>query len=254
MSSATAPTGIENARQLLQTARHAVVFSGAGLSTPSGIPDFRSKGSGMWERFDPMEVASLTTFRTNPQKFWDWKRPLMLSIWDAQPNAAHFALAQLEAAGFIQAVITQNIDGLHQRAGSRRVFPVHGSVDQMTCLHCQKYYPSRNFEDVLRTTQDMPRCPACQTILKPDIVLFQEMLPRDIWESAEKHCTRADVIFVVGSSLEVWPASSLPELAVEAGAKLVIINLSSTHMDDRAAVCLPVDVAQALPAIAAGLI
>jgi NAD-dependent deacetylase len=201
-----------------------------------------------------MEVASLTTFRSDPQKFWDWKRPFMLTIWDAQPNAAHTALAQLEAAGIIQAVITQNIDGLHQRAGSRHVLPVHGSVDEMVCLHCHKKTPSRDFEHLLRAGQEMPRCPACQRVLKPNIVLFQEMLPSDIWESAERHCARADVILVVGSSLAVYPAAYLPEMAVEAGAKLILINFSATHLDDRAEVRLPMDAAAALPAIADGLV
>lgn len=245
---------VAQARTLLQNAHHAVVFSGAGLSTPSGIPDFRSQGSGLWERSDPMKVASLTTFRLRPQDFWDWKRPLLLAIWDAQPNPAHTALAQMEAKGVIHAVITQNIDGLHQRAGSRCVLPVHGDVNQMTCPRCRRQMPSREFEGLLRSGSDMPRCPACQAILKPDIVLFEEQLPQDIWKAAERHCAQADVILVVGSSLAVWPAASLPELAVENGAKLILVNLSATHLDADAAVLLPVDVALALPAIAEGLV
>jgi NAD-dependent deacetylase len=251
--SPTPAADIASAQALLQSARHAVVFSGAGMSTPSGIPDFRSHGSGLWQHSDPMKVASLTTFRLHPQDFWDWKRPLLLSIWDAQPNAAHIALAQMEARGYLKALITQNIDGLHERAGSRCVLPVHGTVDQMTCRRCHKRIPSRDFEAQLRAGREMPRCSVCQTVLKPDIVLFEERLPQDIWETAESHCSQADVILVVGSSLAVWPAASLPELAVENGAKLIIVNLTPTHLDQAAAVHLAADVAVALPAIAEGL-
>ena len=254
MTSAPASTEIESARHLLRHARHAVVFSGAGISTPSGIPDFRSKGSGMWETIDPMEVASRSTFLNDPKKFWDWKRPLLLKMWDSRPNLAHTALAQMESAGFVRAVITQNIDGLHQRAGSHQVFPVHGSIDEMVCLNCRCRFPSRMFESLLRAGKEMPLCSNCRHVLKPDIVLFQENLPPKTWEAAEKHCTRADVILVVGSSLEVWPAAHLPEIAVENGAKLIIINLSATHLDPRAAIRISLDLAQALPAISAGLI
>lgn len=254
MTSALASTDIESARQLLRDARHAVVFSGAGISTPSGIPDFRSKGSGMWESVDPMEVATRSTFLSNPQKFWDWKHPLMLKMWDARPNPAHKALAQLESAGYVRAVITQNIDGLHQRAGSHQVFPVHGSIDEMVCLGCRSRFPSRMFESLLRSGSEMPTCKNCRQVLKPDIVLFQENLPAGVWEASEKQCARADVIMVVGSSLEVWPAAYLPEMAVDNGAKLIIVNLSATHLDSRATILLQSDLALALPAITAGLV
>jgi NAD-dependent deacetylase len=242
---------IELARKLIREARHLVAFTGAGISTPSGIPDFRSKGSGLWERFDPMEVASLTTFRTAPTRFWDWKRPLMRQIWQAQPNPAHFALAQLEAQCRLSAVITQNIDGLHQRAGSRAVFELHGTVDTMTCPACRIQTPSSHYRKLIEESDEIPRCDTCGGIMKPDVVLFEENLPPRTWHAAEEHCGRADVILVAGSSLEVWPAATLPEMAVSNGARLIIANLSPTFLDSQAQVLLPFDVAEALPLISA---
>jgi NAD-dependent deacetylase len=257
---------LDKAADLLRSARHAVAFTGAGISTPSGIPDFRSQGSGLWERFNPMEVASLRIFQTHPERFYDWLRPLLQGIWAAQPNPAHMAIAQLEAAGILKALITQNIDDLHQRAGTKTIYEVHGSLRSMTCAHCQKTYPSQQFQTALageipeeptappvRTPAGgtapggLPYCPVCKRVLKPDITLFGEMLPIDTWQQAEAHCQQADVILVVGSSLEVWPAAALPELAVENGARLIINNLSTTHLDSSADVLLPGDVAEVLP-------
>jgi len=241
---------IDYAREIIRQARHLVAFTGAGISTPSGIPDFRSKGSGLWEQYDPMEVASLTTFRNHPERFWEWKRPLMLKIWDAQPNPAHQALARLEANGRVRAVITQNIDGLHQRAGSQNVLELHGSIESMSCPGCARKYPSLQFRPLLEQGRDFPRCPVCQRILKPEVVLFEEMLPRGTWQAAEEHCARADVILVAGSSLEVWPAAQLPEMAVSHGASLILVNLSPTYLDTRAEVLLPLDVSEAIPQLA----
>ncbi len=243
---------IEAAAGLLRSARHAVAFTGAGISTPSGIPDFRSQNTGLWERFDPLEVASIEVFRSRPEKFYGWIRPLLQGIWAAQPNPAHIALAQLEAAGKIQAVITQNIDDLHQRAGTRNIYEVHGSLRSMTCSRCGMTYPSDQFQAQLKGEEGdhrdgMPHCPNCGRILKPDITLYGEMLPFDIWSEAEEHCRRADLMIVAGSSLEVWPAASLPQLAVENGARLIINNLSPTYLDPQADVLLPLDVASALP-------
>jgi NAD-dependent deacetylase len=244
---------VSRAREILRGARHAVAFTGAGISTPSGIPDFRSKNSGMWERFNPMETASLTTFRTNPQRFWDWKRPLMLQMWAAQPNPAHLALASLESCGLLKAVITQNIDGLHQRAGSAAVFEVHGTINTLHCPHCRRRWPSLEFKPVLEIEGAMPLCPADHTVLKPDVVLFEEPLPQRVWEDAEAHCDRADVMLVVGSSLEVYPAGYLPGIAAGHDARVIVANLSSTYIDANAAVLLPYDVALALPAIVENL-
>lgn len=249
--SETRQADLQSAARLLREARHAVVFTGAGISTPSGIPDFRSANSGLWERFNPMEVASIQVFRTNPERFYDWLRPLLRDILNAQPNAAHLALARMETAGVIKAVITQNIDDLHQRAGSTHVYEVHGSLRTVTCPTCKKTYSSLQFREIVQQKNGMPRCPDCNRVLKPDITLFGEMLPADVWIEAEDHCRRADVVLVAGSSLEVWPAAALPDLALENGAKLIINNRTETHLDQSAAVILRGDVAEVLPEIAA---
>lgn len=244
---------IERARDILSKARHAVAFTGAGISTPSGIPDFRSKGCGMWEKYSPMETASLTAFRHDPTRYWDWKRPLMLGSWNAQPNPAHYALARLEAAGLLKAVITQNIDGLHQRAGSKTVLEVHGTIETMTCPACKQQYPSLQFRPALEQPGGIPKCPQDGTILKPDVVLFEESLPLKTWKLAEEHSGAADVMFVVGSSLEVYPAGYLPGIAAGHGAKVIIANLSPTYMDSEAQVLLPADVAETLPVLVEGI-
>jgi NAD-dependent deacetylase len=249
------PRELERAAAMLREARHAIAFTGAGISTPSGIPDFRSQGSGLWERDNPMEVASLRIFQTRPERFFQWLHPLLGSIWAAQPNPAHLALARLEAAGLLKAVITQNIDDLHQRAGSRAVYEVHGSLRTMTCSRCRQSYPSEGFAAALAarpavSSEALPRCPGCQQVLKPDITLFGEMLPMQTWEQAERHCRQADALLVAGSSLEVWPAAALPELAIESGARLLINNYSATHLDRQADALLRGDVAEVLPALA----
>ena len=244
---------LERAAALLRAARHAVAFTGAGISTPSGIPDFRSQGTGLWEKDNPMEVASLGVFQSRPERFYNWLKPLLLSSLNAQPNPAHLALAQLESAGILKALITQNIDDLHQRAGSQNIYEVHGSLRTVTCPRCQETFSSEQFREKLVTaasiSEGMPRCPACALVLKPDITLFGEMLPAETWQEAEAHCQQADLVLVVGSSLEVWPAAALPQLAVENGARLIINNLSPTPLDNSADVLLPANVADILPAL-----
>jgi NAD-dependent deacetylase len=243
-------SAIATAAAILSEARHAVAFTGAGISTPSGVPDFRSKNSGMWEKYDPMEVASIGSFRATPARFYDWLRPLLHLSLTVAPNPAHTALAQMEEAGILKAVITQNIDDLHQRAGSLNIYEVHGSLRTMTCPGCLEVYPSGQFLTLVQEGKELPRCPRCKKVLKPDITLFGELLPQDTWEAAEEHCRKADVVLVAGSSLSVWPASALPEMGVQNGARLIINNLTPTHLDSSADVLLPVDVAEALPRIA----
>jgi NAD-dependent deacetylase len=250
MSDASLQAALRKAGLLLGAARHAIAFTGAGISTPSGIPDFRSKNTGLWERFDPMKVASISVFQSQPEHFYGWLRPLLREIWRANPNPAHIALAQLEKAGLLKAVITQNIDDLHQRAGSQHVYEVHGSLRTLTCPKCAATYPSETFRQALTAADEMARCPRCQQVVKPDITLFGEMLPGATWAAAEDHCRQADLVLVVGSSLEVWPAAALPEMSADNGAALIINNLSPTHLDQRADVLLPLNVAEALPEVA----
>ncbi len=240
---------ITQAARLLRDSRWAVAFTGAGISTPSGIPDFRSARTGLWQRLDPMEVCTLDTFHHAPERFYDWFRPLVRQMAQAQPNAAHYALAELEQACILKAVVTQNIDDLHARAGSKTIREVHGSVRTFSCLTCGRTYPQNEIQPLLLQTEDLPRCAACGNILKPDIVLFGEALPGDTWENAVEDMRRADVVLVIGSSLEVWPAAALPEAAAKIGTDLILCNLSPTRLDSQASVCLPMDIAVSVPAL-----
>jgi NAD-dependent deacetylase len=244
---------IDRAAEILRVARHAVALTGAGVSTPSGIPDFRSPHNGLWSTVDPLEVATIYAFRENPARFFNWIRPLALTLRDARPNAAHLALAQLERAGIVHSVITQNIDGLHQRAGSTRVAEVHGHVREATCLGCYCVVPAETYLAPLIADGEMPRCPQCGGVLKPNTTLFGEALPAQAMLAATQAARRCDVMLIAGSSLEVAPAGDLPELALAHQARLIIVNLSDTHLDSRADVLIRGDVAEALPQIAARL-
>ncbi len=233
----------------IKRARHLVALTGAGISVPSGVPDFRSAGSGLWQKDDPMQVASLSTFRRRPEVFFNWLRPLAEKIQAARPNAAHLALADLEAKGFLQTVITQNIDDLHEKAGSRNVIQVHGSAQKMSCGACRKTYPSQDFTQSFLVEKSLPRCPICGNVVKPDIVLFEEMLPEQAWMKAVQQSTQADVMFVIGSSLTVTPAGNLPYYTLEHGGKLLINTIQTTPLDSEASVILRLDAAKVLPAI-----
>jgi NAD-dependent deacetylase len=241
--------GIRCAADILKASRYGVVLTGAGISTPSGIPDFRSSEGGLWERYDPFEVASLTAFRYRPQKFYDWLRPFAHTIYQAQPNPAHVALARLENSGFIHLVITQNIDRLHQRAGTKNVLEVHGSLETMTCAGCFHQVDADPYAQAFLQDGTIPKCPRCQNVLKPDIVLYGEQLPHRTWLKAVEACKNCDLMIVAGSSLEVLPVASLPMRAVENGAHLIIINRSATYLDVRADVVFGEDVAEIIPLI-----
>ena len=241
---------IRQAAEILAASQHAVALTGAGHSTPSGIPDFRSPGSGLWTQVDPMEVASIYGFRRNPQAFYNWIRPLAKQMMEAQPNAAHIALADMERDGVIKAVITQNIDELHRKAGSQRVLELHGSVRQATCIRCGQQVPTAEMWPAFVASGDIPRCLVCQGILKPDVVLFGELLPMDVLMETQHEADCCDVMLVAGSSLEVYPAAELPLRAWQHGATLILVNYEPTEMDSHAAVVIHEDVAVALPQIA----
>jgi NAD-dependent deacetylase len=241
---------IERAAELVQRANSAVVLTGAGISTPSGIPDFRSVDNGIWEKANPLEVASLTAFRLHPERFFAWIRPLLKECLAAAPNAAHIALSALEKAGYVKSIITQNIDGLHQKAGSQFVYEIHGSLDTLTCVHCYRVDDAAAYIGPFITSGTIPRCPDCSHILKPDVILFEEQLPINIWQAAKKAIQNCDVLIVAGSSLEVMPVAGLPYDALSNGAKIIIVNNSPTYIDERAAFIFSNDVAEVLPAIA----
>ena len=241
---------IARAAVLLREARYAIALTGAGSSTPSGIPDFRSPGSGLWEDVDPMEVASIHTFRQHPEAFYDWMRPLVTTLLAAQPNPAHLALAELEEGGWLEAVITQNIDDLHQRAGSREVLELHGHLREATCIRCYQVLPTGELLDDFLASGKVPRCPACGGVMKPNVVLFGEQLPVVAVNAAMAHVRQADLMLIAGSSLEVVPASWLPLRVHERGGRLIVVNLTPTYVDDVAEVVIHADLAQVLPHIA----
>lgn len=241
---------VDYAAELLRKAKRAVVLTGAGISTPSGIPDFRSEGTGLWSRDEPLEVASLSTFRTAPEKFFQWFRPLASQIFDAQPNAAHIALAELEKAGRIQTLITQNIDALHHKAGSRQVIEMHGTLRTLSCTQCFQQVESHGYLKPFVEHGQLPRCPRCNGLLKPDVILFGEQLPQQAWYEAQRACRQCDLMIVAGSSLEVLPVAGLPMQAIDRGAHLIIVNNTPTYLNVRADFVFMDDVADILPLIA----
>lgn len=241
---------IARAAALLRGAHYAIALTGAGSSTPSGIPDFRSPGTGLWERVDPMEVASIYAFRRNPDAFYAWMRPMVMTLLMAEPNPGHLALAELEAGGWLKVIITQNIDDLHQRAGSREVLELHGHLREATCIRCYRVLPTKELLDDFLASGEVPRCPACGGVMKPNVVLFGEQLPAMVVNAAMKHVRQADVMLIVGSSLEVVPASWLPLQVCEHGGRLIVVNLTPTCVDDMAEVVIHADLAQVLPLIA----
>lgn len=251
MNSKTLSKSLEKAASLIQGAKFAIALTGAGSSTPSGIPDFRSRGSGLWTRNAPMEVASLTAFRKQPERFFDWLRPLATHLLQAKPNPAHLALARLEKQKYLNTIITQNIDGLHQRAGSDNVLQVHGSLGTLTCIGCYQQFNSNGFVEPYIETGTLPICEACGNYLKPDVVLFGEQLPAEIWLKARRTAEACDLMIIAGTSLIVSPVAHLPERAQKNGAKIIIINFSSTYMDKKADIVIPGDVAEILPELAA---
>jgi len=237
------------AAELVRKARRIVVLTGAGISTPSGIPDFRSEGTGLWSRDEPMEAASLLTFRTSPETFFRWFRPLAGRIFHAQPNAAHEAIAELERAGIMVTVVTQNIDGLHQKAGSKKVFELHGTIRTLSCTQCFKRFDSPPFLQAYIDEGVIPLCANCNGILKPDVILFGEQLPQSAWMEAQRETHQADLMLVAGSSLEVLPVAGLPMQALDRGAHLIIINNTPTYVNVRADIVFMDDVAVVLPEI-----
>ncbi len=240
---------IARAAELFSQSEYAVALTGAGHSTPSGIPDFRSPASGLWDQVDPMAVASIFAFRLHPQDFYDWIRPLARTMLEAQPNPAHYALARLEAAGLLQAVITQNIDSLHQKAGSQRVHEVHGHMREATCIRCSQVVPSDALLEEFLDGDQVPHC-ACGGVMKPNVILFGEQLPLDVLTAARQDTTDCDLMVVIGSSLTVEPVSDLPSMALGHGARLIIVNYEPTYLDRRADVLIHADLAEVLPRIA----
>ena len=246
-------TGRDSARrlaELLVQSERTVALTGAGISVPSGIPDFRSPGSGLWERVDPMEVAHIDVFRRDPERFWAFYGQRFHTLEHKRPNRAHELLAELEHTGLLQAVITQNIDGLHRRAGSRELVEVHGTIAHSSCARCGNSYPLAEVRArQLADGRGVPRC-GCGEPLKPDVVLFGEYLPAGVFERAEKLAEQADLMLCIGSSLEVYPVAELPLRTLARGGQVAIITRGPTPLDGRAASRLDGDVVNELEALA----
>jgi NAD-dependent protein deacetylase/lipoamidase len=217
---------------LIRERQPCVVLTGAGVSTESGIPDFRSP-TGLWAHLDPLEYASIQAFRSDPEKVWSFYAPRFSMLTDAEPNDAHRALADLERLGFVRAVVTQNIDLLHERAGSTEVVEVHGSIRTSTCSGCGETYP---LADVLERLErnGAPRCASCDAVLKPDVVFFGELLPEEAIDRAFELAGEAKLMLVVGSTLEVQPVAGLPLETLSAGGALAIVNQGPTALDGMA--------------------
>jgi NAD-dependent deacetylase len=237
--------------ELVRTRQPCVVLTGAGVSTESGIPDFRSP-TGLWAQVDPMEYGSIEAFRRDPVKVWSFYKPRVAMLTEAEPNPAHAALAELERAGFVQAVVTQNIDLLHERAGSRDVVEVHGSIRTSTCPGCGEQYPLQRVLELLADA-DAPACDSCDGILKPDVVFFGELLPPTAIDRAFELARSAGLLLVVGSALEVYPVAGLPLETTGAGGEVAIVNRGPTAFDDRASLRIEGSAGEVLPAVAAAL-
>jgi NAD-dependent deacetylase len=215
---------IREAARLLAEHRNAVVLTGAGISVESGIPSFRG-AQGMWAKYDPMEYATLHAFMKSPRKVWEMLSEMLSVCGDAAPNPAHAGLSSLEKTGFVRAVITQNVDGLHQAAGSRRVIEYHGNMEELICVYCWKRYPTRE----RWTPGTAPLCD-CGEILKPNVVLFGEPIPWLAQEQAEEEARTCGVLLVVGTSAQVSPACDIPRIAKESGASVIEINPEPTSL------------------------
>ncbi len=237
--------------ELIRRRQPCVVLTGAGVSTESGIPDFRSP-TGLWAQVDPMEYGSIDAFRRDPVKVWSFYKPRVAMLSEAEPNPAHEALAELERLGHVQAVVTQNIDLLHERAGSGDVVEVHGSIRTSTCQSCGERYPLERVLGLLEEA-DAPACPACGGILKPDVVFFGELLPRGAIDRAFELARSAGLLLVVGSALEVYPVAALPVETIGAGGELAIVNRGATAFDEEASLRIDGSAGEVLPAVVAAL-
>lgn len=241
----------ERLAELLRDASSAVVLTGAGISVPSGIPDFRSPGTGLWQNVDPMEVAHIDAWRRDPDRFWEFYGQRFASLRAVEPNRAHAIVVELERRGLVRGVITQNIDRLHRAAGSERVVEVHGSIEWSRCMQCGGRVSLDHVADLLTTGTGAPECAACIAPLKPDVVLFGELLPEAPIGEAQALAAAADLILCIGSSLTVHPVAALPGLTRAADGRIALVTEGETPYDGEAEVRLRGDVVDELEAVLA---
>jgi NAD-dependent deacetylase len=234
--------------ELIGESRCTVALTGAGVSVPSGIPDFRTPETGIWANVDPMEVAHIDVFERDPARFWSYYRPRFNSLGDKRPNAAHESLAELERRGLLEGIVTQNIDRLHRAAGSSNVVEVHGSIETSSCTRCAASFGLEEV-DGLFDESGVAVCPTCASPVKPDVVLFGELLPESAMARATQLAERADLMLCIGSSLAVYPAAGLPRLTLERGGRLAIVTKGPTPYDDEAELKLDGEVDDELRAL-----
>ena len=242
---------LQSARRLLTRSRRAVAFTGAGVSTASGVPDFRSPG-GIWSRYRPVTIQEFRASEEARRRYWLYKKETYADFARARPNAAHAALARLETEGRMLGVITQNIDGLHQDAGSRNVVELHGTNRRWECLGCGRTGPAAEAQERLLAGEDVPECRHCGGLMKAATISFGQALRPEVLEAAFALARRADLLLVLGSSLVVYPAAAIPEAVAAQGAPVVIINREPTPLDALAAVALRGEVERLLPALLDG--
>jgi len=243
---------VERLAGLIGESSCTIALTGAGISVPSGIPDFRTPETGLWANVDPMEVAHIDVFERDPARFWSYYRPRFQSLGDKRPNPAHEALAELERRGLLEGVITQNIDRLHRVAGSETVVEVHGSIETSSCTRCAESYGIEQV-DALFDADGVAVCAACGGPVKPDVVLFGELLPERAMVRARSLAERAELMLCVGSSLAVYPVAGLPQLTLERGGHLAIVTKGPTPYDDEAELKLGGEVDVELEALLAAL-
>ena len=242
---------ILKAAELIKKANKIVALTGAGISVESGIPDFRGP-SGLWKKYNP-EIASISFFLKNPEEFWKFSLEVWKTLKRAKPNPAHKALVELEKMGKLHCIITQNIDGLHQKAGSKKVLEIHGSANWLICTSCRARHPSEAVIKQLKSGMKVPICDLCGGLLRPEAVLFGDMLPQDVFSEAVGEASTSDLMLIVGSSLVVFPAAQLPIFAKKNGAKIILINLEKTWFDERADVTIHGKAGVILPKIVKNL-
>jgi NAD-dependent deacetylase len=236
--------------ELVREARSVVALTGAGISVPSGIPDFRTPRTGLWANVDPMQVAHIDAFRSDPVRFWSFYSERFATLGDKRPNGAHEALVELEWRGLLDGVITQNIDMLHRKAGTRELVEVHGSIASCSCPDCGGSVSlAQTRERLAADAEGVPRCDACDGPIKPDVVLFGELLSAPALLRARTMCERAELLLCIGSSLEVHPVAGLPLLTHEAGGAVAIVTQGPTPLDEIAEVRLSGDVVHELQAL-----
>jgi NAD-dependent deacetylase len=243
---------VERLAELLGRSRRTVVLTGAGVSVPSGIPDFRTPETGLWANVDPMEVAHIDVFEREPERFWSYYRPRFQALGDKEPNPAHEALAELERRGLVEGVITQNIDRLHRAAGSENVIEVHGSIETSSCTGCGTAFGLDEVESLF-DDRGVALCSACGGAVKPDVVLFGELLPEEAMARAAELAQAADLMLCVGSSLVVHPVAGLPRLTLDNGGRLAIVSKGETPYDDAAELKLSGEVDEELRALVAAV-